>query len=343
MACPRKVSSTTESSTVSLGASPVKDMNQEPLIISVVLCTFNRAGMLFGVLESLADQSLNSAHYEIVVVNNASTDKTDEVVRSFQNAHPNLAILILTEPKQGLGHARNAGWRQGCGSHVVFLDDDCLAPRNWLEAIMHAFRSVAPEPWSVGGPIVPIYDDPKPSWFRDEYELWTWGKHERLLRHGETFFGGNMAFRKSILEEYGGFDTRIGMSGAYLSTGEETALFQRMWGRGGSACVFYYSPKAAMCHRVSRARMRLSYLLKRAFAEGQASYTLSAPPTWFCRVRGFLRATAAWFWHCSRALTFIRSSPWQCLVAGAGRVIAFQTGYVAGYLGLFFKMKVASR
>jgi len=319
-------------------------MSHEHPIISVVLCTFNRADMLSSVLESLADQSVDRSRYEVIVVNNACTDKTDDVIKAFQAAHPHLSVITLTEPQPGLGHARNAGWKHARGVYVAFLDDDCLAPREWLEKMVYAFRSVVPEPWSVGGPILPVYDAPKPSWFHDEYEHWSWGDHARFLHHGECFFGGNMAFTKSVLEQHGGFEPHMGMSGVHLDMGEETALFQRMWQGGGLACALYYCPEAAMRHRVSAVRMRLSYLLKRAFAEGQASYRLSAPPTWLHRMHGLVRGTVAWFWHSSRALLRTSSDPcWQFWMAEVGRVVAFQAGYLAGHLGLLFKVKAAAR
>ncbi len=78
--------------------------------ISVVVCTFNRANMLATILQSLCEQSIETSEYEVVVVDNNSTDDTREVVDEFHRCFSN--IRYCSESKQGLSHARNRGWRE---------------------------------------------------------------------------------------------------------------------------------------------------------------------------------------------------------------------------------------
>jgi hypothetical protein len=210
--------------------------------------------------------------------------------------------------------------------------------------VLDCFESVNPEPWSVGGPIFPKYDAPKPKWFKDDYEQHTWGEQGRFLQRGESFFGGNMAFKRSLFEQYGGFDIRVGMSGHFVSTGEETALYERMWHAAGESCLFYYCLQAIMYHRVSAPRMTIAYQLKRAFAEGQASYRLHVPQSRRGRFYGLVRAIGAWLWHGGRALMRTRPVPfWENWVVEAGRVLAFHTGRVACGLGLWIPVKGARK
>jgi glycosyltransferase involved in cell wall biosynthesis len=294
-------------------------------------------------MECLYNQTLQPDLYEIIVVNNACTDDTDEVLVLFQSAHPSLTVIRVYEERQGLAHSRNTGWKHARGVYVVFLDDDCIPSKTWLMNLLDSFEKVTPEPWSVGGPIYPTYVDPKPNWFKDEYEKWTWGEKARCLLQGESFFGGNMAFKKSILERYGGFDTRVGMSGINLSTGEETSLYERIWQIAGPSCIFYYCPEAIMYHRISGHRMTFPYQLKRAFAEGQAvccRRNPKNPKSLVEHISQLSRAIAALFWHGGRAAAETRPVPyWVNWFVEMGKVLAFQTGRVAGSLGLLVSVR----
>ncbi len=177
----------------------------KPLPISVVLCTYNRVELLQDALKSLLEQSLDKSLYELVVVDNASTDHTRDILKNYKLASIQPEIILLSEPNQGLDYARNTGWRHARGAYVAFIDDDCMATKDWLQSLWNCFEHVHPSPWSVGGPIMPVYDAPKPIWFKDSYETSAWGEQPRLLKRRESFTGCNMAFRKDILKKYGGF------------------------------------------------------------------------------------------------------------------------------------------
>ena len=91
-------------------------------IISVVLCTYNRSELLQSVLKSLLRQSLNKSLYELVVVDNASTDNTRNIVTICQSTCTEPTIVSLYESKQGLAHARNTGWQNARGAYIAFTD-----------------------------------------------------------------------------------------------------------------------------------------------------------------------------------------------------------------------------
>lgn len=238
--------------------------------------------MIVRVLESLKKQTLNRDLYEVIVVDNASTDATLEVVENFQASHRDCNIILVREDILGLGHARNTGLRYASGAYVAFIDDDAKASADWLETALRCFEEVEPSPIGIGGPILPFYELPKPKWFKDEYEIRTWGKQSRFLKKGESFSGSNMFFRKEIFEMYEGFDVRVGVKGEYLSVGEETALFEKIWELKDDA-VFFYSPQLLVFHAVPNYKMTVSYQLKRAFATGQAWYLRHGPKS--CRRR----------------------------------------------------------
>src|SRR5688572_27249140 len=184
-------------------------MRTDQIILSVVVCTYNRADLLSRLLESFRTQAFEAQRYEIIVVDNNSTDNTSSVVREFCPSFSNLRYFL--EPQQGLSHARNRGWRKARGQYVAFMDDDARASRDWVETALRCFGWIRPEPLAIGGKILPAYDAPKPTWFHDDLELRSFGDNPRFLSSGESFSGSNMVFRRDVLEHYGGFDARVGV------------------------------------------------------------------------------------------------------------------------------------
>jgi len=247
------------------------------MLFSVVICSYNRRDHLVASIESVLAQSLDTDAYEVVVVDNRSTDDTADAVATLVAAHPN--VRYLYEERQGLAVARNTGWHAAQGTYVAFLDDDARAATNWLETARDLIAEHPRNLHCVGGPIHPFYTSPTPDWWLDSYEVRTRGDALRHLREGEAFSGSNMIWRRSSLQTYGGFDSTAGMVGSELGMGEETALFRRVWA-GETSPVFLYSPDLRVYHWVPPEKMTMRYILKRASANGQfeARFALSQHP-----------------------------------------------------------------
>ena len=130
------------------------------VIFSVIICTYNRVGLLSGALESIGHQKFDNKKFEIIVVDNNSTDYSKSLVESFIKKYPNTRYII--EPHQGLSFARNRGWMEARGEYVAYIDDDARAEKNWLEVALMCFKEIQPEPKVVGGPILPYYTIEKP-------------------------------------------------------------------------------------------------------------------------------------------------------------------------------------
>jgi len=239
-------------------------------LFSVVISTHNRCCMLTQALESVVQQTLYAAAYEVIVVNNASTDDTDGVVQGIAVRYPNHTIVLIHEPHLGLSYGRNAGLCSARGRYVAYIDDDAQAEPGWLERALAWFEHVQPSPQVVGGPIRPLYDGAKPTWFRDGYETRTWGDTARSLQRGESFSGSNMIWDRTAIEMVAGFNPSLGMRGHELSVGEETAAFDRLW-RLVERPVLWYDPDLIVYHWTDPRKMRPAYYLRRAFAAGQAS------------------------------------------------------------------------
>ena len=257
------------------GTSDGRDMN-EP-VASVVVPTFNRVEFLPRVLHSLLRQTLDRSSYEIIVVDNNSTDTTRDVVDRVAREHP--AVRYALELEQGVSHAKNAGLRAARGGIVAYIDDDAVASRDWLKILVESFEHVRPAPHVVGGPVLPLFLGRRPVWYRDSYSAFSWGEVPRLLGRHECFYGANVAFRREMLLAVGGFDTRLGMKGTNLAMEEDVEVFERLWESCGKRLWAYYAPGAQVLHLIPVARMNPLYRLRRGFANGQTIYVRECAPS----------------------------------------------------------------
>ncbi len=254
------------------------------MLFSVVICSYNRLDHLLASVESALKQTLSTDSYEVIVVDNASTDGTAEAIQALVKQHANLRYIY--ETRLGLATARNTGWQAALGTYVAFLDDDAKAETNWLETAQGLIERNPTHLRCVGGPIHPFYTSPKPDWWLDKYEIRTRGDVQRHLRQGEFFSGSNMIWLKQALQTYGGFESTAGMKGNQLGMGEETGLFRRVW-EGEESPVFLYSPDLRVYHWVPPEKMTMGYIVKRAAANGQfeANFALSHTQGFIGRLR----------------------------------------------------------
>ncbi len=244
----------------------------EPLV-SVVVATFERADLLRRCLHALVRQTFDPAAFEIIVVDNDSADATRETVQRVAAAnHGGPAIRYVLETTRGVSWARNAGLREARGSILCCVDDDAIAPPEWIGLMVDAFRTVKPAPQVVGGPAFPLYTGRRPSWYKDAYETASWGDRPRYLGRFEYFYGLNVAFDKDLLVKAGGFDTGLGMKGHVLGFAEDAEVFDRLGKAAGGRLNVYYLPKTAVLHAIPDARLSPLYRVKRGFANGRGLY-----------------------------------------------------------------------
>ncbi len=242
--------------------------------ISVVVCTYNRANLLQKCLRSLVNQTLNKNLFEVIIIDNKSTDSTIKVAQNFASKHIN--FRLFQEDKQGLSHARNLGYKKARGKYVAYIDDDGKADKNWTKRIVEAFENILPHPSAVGGKIIPYYLSKKPEWFLDIYEIRTWGERKGFLELPRAQFGfpgSNMAMQKSLLKKYGGFPLDYGMKGKKVWLGEEVVLFTKIF---KEKPYFWYDSKIKIEHLVPKCKMTLKYRLKRAFLNGVCTTRINA-------------------------------------------------------------------
>ncbi len=255
---------TPEISVSQCATAPAAD---HPPTVSVVVATYNRADFLARTLRSLLRQTIPHGDFEIIVVDNNSTDGTRELVAKYCSRHS--SIRYMWEPNQGVSWSRNQGLRAAKASIVAFIDDDAVAADDWLANALHCFGSVEPRPQIVGGAIHAFFLGRRPSWVWNGFMSCTWGDHRRFLSPGECFYGSNMFLRPQALPAVGGFSTSLGVSGDTLLLGEEDRYFEVLWEALGPDARFYYDPSVRVFHAVPQSRATVKYAIRRAFAEGQ--------------------------------------------------------------------------
>jgi len=222
-------------------------------LISVVVCTYNRADLLKLALQSLQEQTAGPETFEVIVVDNASTDHTASVVRSFIEQGW-VQLGYVHEPEQGLSVARNTGMRHARGEYVAYIDDDAKADSDWVENIARCAQEWSPD--GVGGPIFAYYLNEKPDWWLDRYGVEQVTTESRYLVEGEHLTGVNMVFRKEVLEDLGGFRPEFGMKGDRLGLGEETDLIRRYFEQAERPTI-YYSQDVIVYHFIPAWKMDL--------------------------------------------------------------------------------------
>lgn len=244
-----------------------------PPFLSIVICTYNRAALLKMAIESVVLPNKTSNRYEIIVVDNNSTDDTRTVIEDYA-AHYS-QIHYVFEKNQGLSFARNRGWKEAKGEYVIYLDDDAKAKDGWLSAAAQVAEELNPDLF--GGPFFAFYLQSKPKWFKDQYGSHSLGENSRYLNPGEFLTGGNMAIRRSLLQKLNGFKNNFGMSGNKIAFGEETELQIRIRLENPNSRI-YYEPNMSILHLVRPEKMRISYLIKQIFSDGRDTFRIFEQP-----------------------------------------------------------------
>jgi glycosyltransferase involved in cell wall biosynthesis len=225
---------------------------------SVVIATFNRADDLRETLASLARLRPDGA-WEVIVVDNNSTDHTRHVVATAATAFP-ARLRYVFEREQGRSPALNTGIRQAHGDIIVTTDDDVRVEADWLDCAAKGLERLDCD--YVGGRVLPIWGSPRPAWLPNRG-----GKHWAviaLLDYGtepiefgsRVPLGVNMAFRRTAFERAGLFDPETGRKAGTLLGQEvrEWCIRARAAGVGG-----FYVPEMMVRHVIPAARLNKAY------------------------------------------------------------------------------------
>lgn len=238
--------------------------------ITVAICTWNRCALLKETLEQVARLTIpRDVEWELVVVNNNSTDKTRQVLATFASRLP-LRTFLEAEP--GLSNARNRAVHEATGDYILWTDDDVLVDEQWMAAYCDAFVRW-PKAGVFGGNIEPWFTGDPPQWL-----LCTWrrvasayasrdlGDQSVTLSETVLPFGANFAVR---IEEQRRFlyDPHLGVRPDSIIGGEETTVIKSMLADGVAG---RWVPEARVRHYIPEGRQTIAYL--RNYYEGYGEY-----------------------------------------------------------------------
>ena len=238
--------------------------------ISIIICSYNRAELLLDTLYSLIRDGTKPSNYEIVVIDNNSSDNTEVLVKEFISSHKIYNIRYIKESQQGLSYARNRGIKEAQAPLVCFVDDDVIVSDSYIQKWLDFFEA-HPKAVGGGGRINVQFDSPRPKWM-PELLLPLFGKHnhgDKVIKYTRGRFpsGGNMVYKKRIFEKSGNFDTNLGRKGKELNGGEEKDLFFRVSKENNNV---YYVPDIFLWHRVGEKRLTKEYVKGQSFGGGKS-------------------------------------------------------------------------
>jgi glycosyltransferase involved in cell wall biosynthesis len=228
-------------------------------IVSVVLCTWNRRTVLPAALNALTHQDA-TVPYEVIAVNNASTDRTWEVIAEAARRSPDL-LRCIDEPQQGLSYARNAGVRAARGDIIAFTDDDVRVSPDWVRTIAMTLDAHPDADW-IGGPVLPDWGSPPPAWITRErwapLGLQDHGADPIVVGAGRPIclIGANLAFRAHVFDLVGGFSTSVQRVEHGIGSTEDHEFERRLWVRGRTGI---YTPNLVVRAAVEGSRLERRY------------------------------------------------------------------------------------
>lgn len=251
------------------------------IVISVVIPTRNRADLLAPALESITRQTLPITEFEVLVIDNGSTDATAEIIAEYQKKLTNLTGIFAPEP--GLHTGRHVGMSASKGEVLVFADDDIEALPSWLETIRTGFESS--DVAMMGGNNLPMFIGDTPSWLD---RLWNrkdraggrslpwlsiseWAEGTKEISPYQIW-GCNFVIRKEILYQAGGFHPDGMPQELIRFRGDGETHISRYVAVHGLKCIF--DSGASVYHKVTAERMTYAYFRRRGFSQGVSdSYT----------------------------------------------------------------------
>jgi len=258
---------------------------QKMTLLTAIICTYNRADSLKRTLDSFRNQEALECEeaWELLVVDNNSSDHTRQVVKSFV-ATAKMNVRYIFEPRQGKSYALNTGIANSNGQILAFTDDDVIVDKRWVASIIEAGSRYPHE--AFGGKVLPLWPDYIPPWIQANgpYSRPIVGgpipSHDRgdeVREYGEGMWvpiGCNMFFRREVFDKYGGFRTDLGPHGDIYGTNEDCEIGFRLINNGER--LLYY-PKAIIYHPVPRSRLSQEYVLRYLWSAGITQARMNSP------------------------------------------------------------------
>ena len=240
--------------------------------ISIITCTFNRSESIKDTLNSvLVQKNCKEFNYEVIVVDNNSTDNTKKVIEEYIPAF-NGRLRYIFEPRQGKSYALNTGISNSKYEIIAIIDDDETAHSEWLYNLHKTFVDYNAD--MVGGKILFNWDQKKPGWIPQEalsvLGFLDYGKEPfRIISKEHVIFGGNLAFVKACRNGHL-FQEKLGIKkgNSFIAGGEDIHFFLESLSMNHT---IIYQPSAVIYHKVFKERATKAYFRKWYYRYAQAN------------------------------------------------------------------------
>lgn len=236
------------------------------VLVSIVICTYNRSLYLPECLKHLILQDANPEFFEIIIVNNNSTDKTEEISNDFIVQNPEYTIIYSVEKKSGLSNARNKGIEMANGKLIAFIDDDGFARKNYITQLLKLVNdNLYSEYIAFGGKVEPVYNEgKKPIWLSKYIDgvVSRVDLGNKIIPFKKKYPAGcNMVFRKEFFEEYGGFNADL------HTRGDDKFVFDKL--KRNNLSILYL-PMLYVEHFIDDYRIEKSFIVRLSKIIGQS-------------------------------------------------------------------------
>lgn len=238
---------------------------------SFITCTYNRDKYIGQTLQSVCDQKYPDNNYEIIVIDNNSTDNTASICEEFRAEYPNKNFRYFKEMNQGLSFALNRGIKEAQGEYLIFVDDDETIIPEHLERLDNHLRTY-PEAVLCGTPVIPVYEIPEPKWMsRFTQRLiggyFDQGKEVKILEAKNYPGTGHTIIKKELYERYGNYNTELGRKGTSLIGAEDKDMFNRL---KNNNIICYYLPDIPIYHHIPPNKMTDEFFHKLTYSIGKS-------------------------------------------------------------------------
>lgn len=238
-------------------------------MLSVIICTYNRDKYIYECLSCLAKNTKQEG-WEIVLVNNNSTDNTATECERFVRDYEPKNYRYFVEIQQGLSYARNRGIKEAKGEWFIFLDDDAMVEQDYIAKLADMLAK-HPNIGAFGGQIEPFFEGETPNWlspwamgFVSAINL---GEKEKPFPDNSYPIGANMGISRTTIVKIGDFNTSLGRTGDKLLGGEEKDIFVRM--RRANIPIYYF-PNIKVHHCIPTKRTTEEFIAQLGYGVGQS-------------------------------------------------------------------------
>lgn len=249
------------------------------ILLTVVICTRNRLEFLKTAVSTVLSQLLPNV--DLLIVDNASTDKTGEFGQQLSKCDPR--VFYHCEKQLGLSFARNTSLQLARGKFVLFFDDDAKGQPGWIKSYVDFLSSLPnPKVACIGGAVYPDFEEPPPSWLAPRWGTLDEGEDIHELKTGYGPWGCNVAYNKAAVLSIGAFNTNLGRKGKFAGAFEESDMNARLRDAGWQ---IWWIPKASILHYTPARRLKFKVLCRDFFDSGRSKATmrLAAIPSLFQR------------------------------------------------------------